>query len=217
VIGTAVGSVEFGDEGLIGARIVTPALHNGDRAIFLMDSCSAPTPQRPPIWGTGVHPASWPNPDPSRSAVEHGSDDFARCAWNVPVGLPDSAAELLFAVRGGNLLRMFRSSRCGLDRTADKQGLGSGNARTGTSCYLPHLHMRPHILDASNSRHLSTYRTMLSVPSVASRGEFGCIGRVKCPTDVARSASVCGYVDNASALPTYPQQAATADSFNSMI
>ena len=76
----------------------------------------------------------WPDHDPSRGAVEHGSGDFVRRAWRGHAGWPDSVAELPSAGHGAFLARRLRRSRSGLDRTADKQEPGSGSARTGTFC-----------------------------------------------------------------------------------
>jgi hypothetical protein len=80
----------------------------------------------------------WPDHDPSRGAVEHGSGDFVRHAWRGHAGWPDSVAELPSAGHGAFLARRLRRSRSGPDRTADKQELGSGSARTGTSCKTLH-------------------------------------------------------------------------------
>ena len=80
----------------------------------------------------------WPDHDPSRGAVEHGSGDFVRHAWRGHAGWPDSVAEPPSAGHGAFLSRRLRRSRSGPDRTADKQELGSGSARTGTSCKTLH-------------------------------------------------------------------------------
>jgi hypothetical protein len=85
---------DFGDEELIGVEIVKPAARNGDRASAVVALRWMPAPRRPAIRAKGIHPPPWPDPDPSRGIVEHGSGDFARRAWHVPAELPDSDAEL---------------------------------------------------------------------------------------------------------------------------
>jgi hypothetical protein len=145
-----------------------------------------PALRRPAIQAKGIHPAPWPDPDPSRGTVEHGSGDFARRAWHVPAELPDSGAELPFAARDGRFARMFRGSTFGLDRTADKRGPDSGSARTETSCKSRHRHMC--IPDASNSRHLClAFETMFGAPP-GSRTMQSWLGRLSQPQ--ARSARV---------------------------
>ena len=207
---------DFGDEELIGVEIVKPAVHNGDRASAVVALRWMPAPRRPAIQAKGIHPP-WPDPDPSRGIVEHGSGDFARRAWHVPAELPDSGAELPFAARGGRLARMFRGSTFGLDRTADKRGPDSGSARKETSCKSRHRHMC--IADASNSRHLClAFETMFSAPPSADdailAGPPESTSRGRAPVWRRDALWICGQRKGVAHIPTGP---ATTASFNSMI
>jgi len=90
-------------------------------------------PRRPPIQEKDPLFVRWRNHDPSRIALWHGNGDFGQRAWRDHVGLPDSAAEILFGLRGELVARRFRSSRSGRDRTPCKQELESGSDHTKKS------------------------------------------------------------------------------------
>jgi hypothetical protein len=126
------------DEGLIGAEMGKPGARNDGRAGALVAVCWTAAFGRHPLRARDLRRQPWPDHDPSRVAVEHGSGDFVRHAWHGHAELPDSVAGLPSAGRGALLARRFRRSRSGLDRTADRQEPGSGSARTGTSCKTLH-------------------------------------------------------------------------------
>jgi hypothetical protein len=81
------------------------------------------------------------------------------------VELPDGAAELPFACRGGLLARRFRCSRYDLDHTGDRQKPESGSEHTETYCKKLHRYMRQRKSSASNYRTLRlTVLAIFSAP-----------------------------------------------------
>jgi hypothetical protein len=97
-----------------------------------------------PAFGTRAVAFDQRDHDPSRMALSHGNGDFGRRAWRDHVELPDSAAELPFACRGGLLVRRFRCNRSGRDRTPYRQEPESGSDHTETTCKTLHRHSETH-------------------------------------------------------------------------
>ena len=137
-----------------------PSACNDDRAIVVATFCWTTVrarPRRPPTREEAPLFVRWRDHDPSRIALSHDNGDFGRRAWRDHVELPDSAAELPFACRGGLLARRFRCSKYDLDHTGDRQKPESGSEHTETFCKKLHRYMRQRKSSASNYRtlHLS--------------------------------------------------------------
>ena len=128
--------------------MLKPVVRSNGRASVLRTLCRPivhPSPYGLAVRVRTLLFALWQDRDPSRVAFGHGIDDFARRASCDHAELPDSVAGLAFGCRGELPARRDRCSRSGLDRTADKQGLESGNGNTETFCKTLHRHSEtPH-------------------------------------------------------------------------
>ena len=183
-----------------------PGVRNDGRAGAPLPVCWTAALGRHPLRARGFRRQPLPDHDPSRGAVERGSGDFARRAWRGHAELPDSVAGLPSAGRGAVPARRLRRSRSGLDRIADRQEPGSGSAHTGTSCKMPHPGTRDRMRFVSKA-HTRSSLARFGAPALRALA-LGLILLTSCsslnvPVCLARPA--CGYVDNARALPTYPQ------------
>src|SRR5580693_6239668 len=141
-----------------------PSAGNDDRAIVMATFCWTTVrsrPRRSPIREKDPFFVRWRDHDPSRIALSHGNGDFGQRAWRDHVELPDSAAELPFACRGGLLARRFRCNSSGRDRTPYRQEPESGSEHTETFCKKLHRYMRQRKSSASNYRTL--HLTVLAI------------------------------------------------------
>jgi hypothetical protein len=145
------------------------------------------------------HPP-WPDHDPSRVAIEHGTGGFARHAWRDPAESPDSVAGLPFVGRGGPLARRFRRSRSGLYHSPDRQEPESGSGHTETFCTKLHRHMRQCMSDAlkAHAPPLSGLAKLSAPPHELLLDRI--LAKAPQPLNLLRAwrARTCGYVDNAS-------------------
>ena len=219
-------------EELTSARTAKPNVRNNDRRsvpVAVWRTIEHSDRRRSPIELNGPFRRPKRDHDPSRGAVGHGIDGFVRRAWHARAVSPGSVAEPPFAPHGGLRARRFRRSKSGPDRSLDRRGPDNGSERTRTSCTTPHRYTRQCQSGApcAGIRCLSIaailalrpatfvverWHCSLTPPSTLSCDFVRLEGDLKLRR--ARLATTCGYVDNATALPTYPQPAATNSDVN---
>jgi hypothetical protein len=194
--------------------------------------------QQPPCPPTHHHPrAAVGNPDASRSFAGRASDRYAPHGSCDRGGSPGSAGWRRAGPDGGPPVHSRRHSKSGRGRSSCRRTPGPGSERTGTDGQgLPQAQLRPGMDDVRNGWNTAP-ACVLGTCGARRRFGLGRLGRRRaCPADPAgchraivrsihaatlrsctRHAGACGYVDNARALPTYPQAQQAAVSVNPIV
>ena len=216
------------DEAATGAQTATANVRNSDRRGGLAASFRAsehPSRRRLPTDANGPLRRPWKDRDPSRTAAGHGSGGFVQRAWYARAVSLGGADGPPFALHDGPPLRRFQRSKSDPDRTVDRQAPDGGSERTRTFYMASHRRVRqcmraaPHagtlglLTAAISALRPPLCRRTTAVWRSASRPPILPGFQASSSFPRAGSRRPCGYVDNARALPTYPQapQQPTAD------